>query len=192
MEQNQELSKLDRAEKWGILLIGAQNGEAAAYRVLLTDLQQYVSSRLRIRLSNRNELDDITQEILIAIHKARHTYDISRPFMPWLNAIIKYKMLDALRRHKRIQSFEIQDELAFEHVLETNQPAAANEQLNEEVWKVFHALPEKQRRAVELMKFEGFTAKEASVQMGMSEAAIKVSAHRAYKSLRRRFLGDKP
>jgi len=181
---------LDNGARWTVLLLAAQQADERAYRCLLKELGRYLQSFLRKRLGDSPYIDDIIQEILIGIHRARHTFDGSRPFMPWFHAIVRYKTIDTMRRKKRIQGYEILDEKALEQYSETFEPTETN-QLDEEVLRALAALPAKQRKAVELMKLQGLSAKDAGAQMGMSETATKVSAHRAYESLRKRLLGER-
>jgi len=136
------------------------------------------------RLSFANEVDDLLQEILISIHKARHTYDGNRPYMPWVYAIANFRLLDNLREHYSDQLREaidlsVLEERLPEHVTETG---ISYESISGEVQK----LPEKQAAILRLMHQEGMTAKEVAERMGMNESAVKVAAHRAYKILRER------
>ncbi|MDQ3231496.1 MAG: sigma-70 family RNA polymerase sigma factor [Pseudobdellovibrionaceae bacterium] len=182
---------LDQGAKWAILLLAALQANESAYRVLLKELNSYLQKFLRKRLKIHSDIDDLIQEILMGVHHARHTYDGTRPFLPWFHAIVRYKTIDALRSKKRVHRSEILDEEAFENYFETFEPPDANQSLDEDVLQALAALPPKQRRAVELMKLQGLSAKEAGARMGMSEAATKVSAHRAYTALRKRFRGNK-
>ena len=180
----------DQGSRWAILMLAAQEADEAAYRRLLRELGHYLQSFLRKRLGQSPHIDDIIQEVLIAVHKARHTFDGTRPFLPWFHAIVRYKTIDCLRQKKRIQGHEIFDEEALSQYSETFEPSATNE-LDEDILRALAALPPKQRKAVELMKLQGLSVKETAAQLGMTEAATKVSAHRAYEFLRKQFLGDK-
>ncbi len=179
----------DQGSRWAVLLLAAQQKDEAAYRRLLKELGHYLQSFLRKRWGPNPHIDDIIQEILIAVHKARHTFDGTRPFMPWFHAIVRYKTIDTLRQKKRIQGHEIFDEEALAQFSETFEPDSTNT-LDEEILRALAALPPKQRQAVELMKLKGLSVKETAAQLGMSEAAIKVSAHRAYEFLRKRLRGE--
>ncbi len=179
----------DQSARWAILLLAAQEADEAAYRRLLKELGLYLQSFLRKRLGNSPYIDDIIQEILLGVHKARHTFDGTRPFLPWFHAIVRYKTIDTMRQKKRIQGHEIFDEAALEQYSETFERVETNT-LDEEILRALAALPPKQRQAVELMKLQGLSVKETAAQLGMSEAATKVSAHRAYEFLRSVFWGN--
>lgn len=158
------------------------NGDQQAYALLLKETSRILRPFLAKRLLFTNEVDDLLQEILISIHKARHTYDGNRPYMPWVYAIAKFRLQDYLRAHysdqlrDAIELSELEESLP-EHVTET---AISYESISGEIQK----LPEKQATILRLMHQDGYTAKEVAEKMGMNESAVKVAAHRAYKILR--------
>jgi len=158
------------------------NGDQRAYAELLRETSRFLRPFLARRLGFTNEVDDLLQEILISIHKARHTYDGERPYKPWMYAIAKFRLQDYLRAHYSDQlrhavDFDELEEILAEHVTET---AFSYESISGEVQK----LPEKQAAILQLMHQEGYTAKEVAEKLGMNESAVKVAAHRAYKVLR--------
>ncbi len=182
---------LDRSAKWAILLLAAQAADEVAYRRLLRELTVYLERYLQRRLGQAPYIDDIIQETLIGVHKARHTYDADRPFLPWFHAIIRYKSIDYLRQHQRRKELEILDSDSLEKYSETYWESAPKTELDDDLIRALAALPSQQKRAVELLKLEGLSAREAAVQLGMSEGAVKVAAHRAYRALRQSILGGK-
>ena len=158
------------------------DGDQRAYAELLRETSRFLRPFLAKRLSFTNEVEDLLQEILISIHKARHTYDGNRPYKPWVYAIAKFRLQDYLRAHysdqlhHAIELSEVEESLP-EHVTET---AISYESISGEVQK----LPEKQATILRLMHQEGYTAKEVAEKMNMNESAVKVAAYRAYKILR--------
>ncbi len=131
-----------------------------------------------------SDVDDVVQEILVSIHKARHTYDGQRSIRPWLTSITKFRIADHLRKHyvqRRDKTVDI-DEL--EEILpDVTQTGADNESIDE----LLDGVPENQQRILRLMHVEGYTAREIGVQMDMNESAVKVAAHRALKKIRNKF-----
>ena len=83
-------------QNWDRMMAAAQVGDASAYRTLLAELapwlRRYYARRLPPAMT-----EDAVQDVLLAIHEKRHTYDPSRPFGPWLAAIARYKWIDRLR-----------------------------------------------------------------------------------------------
>src|SRR5216684_5041360 len=86
------------------LMIAGLAGDEATYKELLRKLSGHLRAYFKGRLARigRGPVDaeDLMQEVLIAIHTRRHTYDPSQLFTPWLHAVARYKFLDYLRRTK--------------------------------------------------------------------------------------------
>jgi len=159
-------------------------GDKTAYGQLLRASARLLRPFLLRRLGSDSAADDVLQEILISIHKARHTYDGNRPFKPWLYAIAKFRLLDHLRTHYADQLRQAEDLSDFEDILSADVTAAAfsYESISGEILK----LPAKQAAILQLMHQEGYTSKEVAAKLGMTESAVKVAAHRAYKVLRQK------
>lgn len=162
----------------------ALQGDKQAYADLLREAARLLRPFLSKRLRFEHEVDDVLQEILISIHKARHTYDGQRPCKPWLYAIARFRLQDHLRMHYADRLRQAEDIAEMENVLhdDVTETAISYESISGEIAK----LPEKQAAILRLMHQQGYTAKETAQQMGMNESAVKVAAHRAYKVLRQR------
>jgi RNA polymerase sigma-70 factor (ECF subfamily) len=168
--------KSDAGLKAGIL------GDAEAYRQFLISAARYLR-RFIARRVPAADVEDVLQEILLSIHKARHTYDGKRSILPWISAIARYRLADYLRgRYAAPQHVELDEDFLPEDVTE---PSELSEYISIEVEK----LPERQQRIIYLMHTEGYTAKEVGTQLGMKESAVKVAAHRAYKLIKTRLAG---
>jgi RNA polymerase sigma-70 factor, ECF subfamily len=159
-------------------------GDKVAYAALLRHTARLLRPFLARRLSFESEADDVLQEILISIHKARHTYDGKRPYKPWMYAIAEFRLRDYLRFHYADQLRHAQDISDLEENLQNDvtEPPFSYESISGEVRK----LPEKQAAILQLMHQEGYTSKEVAARLGMTESAVKVAAHRAYKVLRQK------
>lgn len=174
----------EQNENFETLMRQSLTGDQRVYATLLRKTAQLLRPYLAKRLSFSNEVDDLLQEILISIHKARHTYDGNRPYKPWAYAIAKFRLQDFLRTHYSDQLRHAVDFDELEETLEdfVTETGLSYESISGEVQK----LPEKQAIILQLMHQEGYTAKEVAEKMGMNESAVKVAAHRAYKVLRKR------
>lgn len=176
----------DQAMDLEMLMRQALAGDKHAYTAVLQATSQFLRPFLAKRLSYSTEVEDLLQEILLSIHKARHTYDGERPYKPWAFAIAKFRLLDHLRMHyadhlrHAVELSEVENNLT-EPVTES---ALSYESIREEI----HLLPEKQATILQMMHQQGYTAKEVAEKIGMKESAVKVAAHRAYKVLRRRLV----
>jgi len=173
----------DQNDNLETLMQRSLSGDQKAYADLLRKTSSLLRPFLAKRLSFSNEVDDLMQEILISIHKARHTYDGNRPYKPWAFAIAKFRLHDYLRAHYSDQLRHALDLDELEENLPepVTEPVMSYESISGEVQK----LPGKQATILQLMHQEGYTAKEVAEKMGMNESAVKVAAHRAYKILRK-------
>ncbi len=173
----------EKAANLETLMRLALAGDKRAYTELLQETSRFLRPFLAKRLNYTAEVDDLLQEVLLSIHKARHTYDGNRPYKPWAFAIAKFRLLDHLRTHyadhlrHAVELSEVENILPW-HVTES---AITYESISGAV----HKLPEKQAAILQMMHQEGYTAKEVAEKIGMTESAVKVSAHRAYKALRK-------
>jgi RNA polymerase sigma-70 factor (ECF subfamily) len=174
----------DKTDNLAALMRQSLNGDKHAYAEILQETSRFLRPFLAKRLSFTNEVDDLLQEILISIHKARHTYDGKRPYKPWVYAIAKFRLQDHLRTHYADQLHHADDISELEDYLHENvtESAITYESISGEVEK----LPHKQATILQLMHQEGYTAKEVAKKLGMNESAVKVAAHRAYRVLRQK------
>jgi len=174
---------------WSVLMARGQNGDAQSYRALLQGITPYLRALAHRFGLGGPDLEDAVQDVLLTVHTIRHTYDPTRPFGPWLTAVARHRLLDRLRRRMRQTGRET--ELTEFHETfaadETNHPEMAGEARR--LQAAIAALPEGQRRAVEMLKLKEMSLKEAAQASGQSETALKVSVHRAIKRLRS-LLGD--
>ncbi len=179
---------------WSALMARAQDGDRPAYRALLEDMTPYLRSLAARCFNDPRDIEDAVQDVLLAIHIVRNTYDPARPFGPWLVAIANRRIIDRLRRKARDKSREIA--LAAEQ--ETFQLDAANLQTTSRtappdaalLREAIERLPLEQRQAVELLKLREMSLKEAAAVTGRSVAALKVATHRAIKNLRTILRGE--
>jgi RNA polymerase sigma-70 factor (ECF subfamily) len=173
------------------LMIRAQQGDAVGYATLLTVLASSAKHYVRHRFGSVPWLDDVAQETLLSIHTARHTYDSRRPFAPWFYAILSSRMIDVLRKERRVSAREFGTDLLPEpalHATSGDPGAAAMDSAH--LKSALDTLPDRQREIVSALKLQDESVREVSERLGMSESAVKVAAHRGYKALRR-LLGGK-
>ncbi len=155
-----------------------QQGDGEAYRALLDDVGPLVAHVLNRRLADPADAQDAYQETFIALHRARHTYEPSRPLEPWLLAIAKNVAADFGRRNRRRALREILMETLPEHSV---QPAR---DLRARFQRALASLPATQRDALVLLKLDGLSVAEAAAKAGTSPGALKVRAHRAQVAIR--------
>lgn len=169
------------------LLMRGMAGENAAYQQFLAELCAHLRAFLRLRLIQLpDEVEDLVQEALLAVHNQRHTYDPDQPLSAWVQAIARYKLVDLLRRRAVNENLNdpLDDEIdLFAH--SDTEAAEARRDLN----KLLADLPDQQRLPIVHTKLEGLSVKETADLTGMSESAIKVGVHRGLKALAEKIRG---
>jgi RNA polymerase sigma-70 factor, ECF subfamily len=159
----------------------ARRGDDEAYRRLLTRLAVWlrgVARRGLVRAGRGVEdSEDIVQETLLAVHLKRDSWDDSQPLEPWLRAIARHKLVDHLRRRGFREHLDIDDHL------ETLSAQTVEEGASADARQMLSYLPDRQRRIVEAISIEGFSARDVGQRLGMSEGAVRVTLHRALKVL---------
>lgn len=177
-----ETRLLDNETVFKQLMNKAQNGDEASYAELLQGLSSFLKNYLRKRIFVQNEIEEVVQEILMAVHKSLHTYDVEKSFMGWFLAIAEYKIVDYIRsikKHsKNLDLDAISDFLAL-----TN----SNLDLKIDIEKAMDSLNVKEKNVLVLLKIEGQSINEVAKQMNLSEANVKVIAHRAYLNIKTYF-----
>jgi RNA polymerase sigma factor (sigma-70 family) len=185
-----------RDGEWARLMAAAQDGDAKSYERLLREIVPFVRTVAARRHGRRpDRLEDVVQDVLVTIHRVRHTYDPTRSFENWLATIAARRSIDALRRRSRVEAREIRDDLAYETFADAGANGEAEENLDrglraEGLRAAIATLPDSQREALELLKIREMSLIEAAEASGKSATALKVNVHRAIKSLRRRLKGD--
>jgi RNA polymerase sigma factor (sigma-70 family) len=169
------------------LMRKAQDGDQAAYASLLREVLPILKRVVQARLGFLPVMDreDLVQDILMSVHAARVTYDPTRPFKPWLMTIAHNRMVDQARRNSRRAANEMSVDEYPADVADADAGAASDRYGDpEELRRAITVLPKGQRSALELLKLREMSLKEASQATGMSVSALKVSVHRAIKTLR--------
>ena len=169
-------------------LVRGLAGDTAAYHAFLKDMSQHLRGFFRKRLVQLpDEVEDLVQETVLAIHNQRHTYDPGQPLTAWAHAIAKYKFVDLLRRRQNREA--LTDTLGDEHELLAVSDAEALE-ARRDVHKLLQELPDRHRLPILHVKLQGLSVAEASRLTGMSESAVKVGIHRGLKALAAKLRSD--
>ncbi len=159
-------------------MIAALAGDAKSYHEMLNAIAPLLRGYFRRRLGGGAEdIEDLVQETLIAIHSRRATYDGARPFTAWMFALARYKLVDLLRRGRGEISLD-----GLEDILSGGDFEAAT-MARLDVEALLATLPAKQARAIRATKLEGLSVAEAAAHGGLSTADVKVSVHRGLKQL---------
>jgi RNA polymerase sigma-70 factor (ECF subfamily) len=176
---------------WGDLMRAANQGDAAAYHRLLAALAPALRSLARRGLGRAGlpveDAEDVVQEILLAVHLKRHTWDASLPFGPWVHAIARNKLIDAMRRRGRRIHVPI-DDFAETLAGDAEEPTPLPGKLDAHL----QSLPERQRDVVRSISLDGQSIRETATKLAMSEGAVRVALHRGLGALAAKFGQRKP
>lgn len=173
------------------LMAAAQGGDQSAYRRVLGESVPLIRRTARRWGVPPSGIDDVVQEVLLAIHRMLATFDPSRSYEAWLSAIAKRRSIDFLRSSGRRNAREVFEPIAYENHPDDTDVAAAEERRSErkQLGEAVSALPEGQREAVEVLAFGDRSLEEGAELTGRSKTALKVNFHRAIRSLRSRLTG---
>jgi len=175
-----------REIEWASLMRAAMAGDSRAYHRLLASLTPYLRAIARRRCDQlgvaKSEAEDIVQEVLLAVHLKRETWDPFRPIGPWISTMVRNKLIDSLRRRGRHIVVPIEDVVA---ILETDDRVTSSDRID--ISSVLSTLEDPQRTIVQRISLDGSSVREIAQQLKMSEVAVRVSLHRALKALASRY-----
>lgn len=171
-EQEREISAL---------FIAAQGADRDAYSRCLAALAVHLRRYVHSRVGDAAWVDDAVQEALVSIHAGRHTYDPARPFAPWFYAIARSRFIDVHRRESRRRMREVAWGSRPDPAVRESESSVDVDALRAAV----NQLPARQRDVVVGLKYHEESVRAISLRTGLSESAVKVTAHRGYKALRR-------
>jgi RNA polymerase sigma-70 factor (ECF subfamily) len=174
-----------REERWQRQMQAAQDGDKAAYHALLTDIVPLLRAVVQRKWRNPQDAEDIIQDILLSVHAVRCTYDPQRPFLPWVLTIARRRIADAARRSSRSAYETTVDVMPKPFPVLKRRMSKKPRDYWAAAWHALADLTVGQRKAVDLLKLQGLSLKEASAITGKSVAALKVNVHRGLKALQR-------
>lgn len=174
--------------RWAGLLRAERQGDAAAYASLLAEITRALRGLLQARLYHRgfdaSEAEDIVQEVLLAVHGKRHTWDAERAFVPWLASIAHYKFVDAARRMGRARLRHV--DISRAEFVDVLAAPPSDHDIRHDVELEIAVLPLHQRDVVQSLSVDGHSVRDTARRLGRSEAAIRVTFNRALQRLAHR------
>ncbi|HEY9208612.1 sigma-70 family RNA polymerase sigma factor [Acidovorax soli] len=174
-------------ERLRLLLLQGLDADAGAYQCFLKELSAHLRAFLRRRLAQRpDEVEDLVQETLLAVHNQRHTYRSDMPVTAWVHAIARYKLIDWLRTHAVKGALNVPLDDAAELFSSRDSEAA---EARRDLGRLLQTLPDRQRLPIVHVKLEGLSVVETARMTGLSESAVKIGVHRGLKVLAARIRG---
>src|SRR5690349_13197251 len=171
------------------LFLRGLDGDAAAYREFLQKLSAHLRAFLGKRLFGwPDEVEDLVQECLLAMHNQRHTYQSDQPLTAWVHAIARYKMIDLLRAKSAREALHdpLDDDLAV-----FAESATEASDARRDLAGLLATLPDRHRLPIVHTRLEGLSVAETARLTGMSESAVKVGVHRGLKALAQKIRGSR-
>lgn len=188
-EPNSSGERSVREVQWAGWMRAGLDGDEAAYRALLEALApalRRIAQQGLVRAGMGNaDVEDVVQEILLAVHLKRHTWMREQPFSPWLNAIARYKLIDVMRRRGRRGEVPIDD--VIDVLPDQSEQAAASA---EELTRLVARLQGREHDVVTAISLDGGSIGEAARKLSISEGAVRVALHRGLKRLARLYRGE--
>jgi len=167
-------------DDWVFLLRAANGGDTAAYAAFLRALAPVLRGIVRARAGGIDAAlrEDIVQEVLLTIHLKRHTWAEDRPVRPWVYAIARYKIIDALRLRGRDISVPVEDYAEIIPAEAEADPFAARD-----TDRMLDLLDGRSRDILRAVAYDGTKLADLGPRFGLSEGAARVALHRALGKL---------
>ena len=163
----------------------AKAGDKDSYKQFLTAVTPLIRGIIRGNAGGlgQDQQEDIVQDVLMAVHAKRHSWDSARPIRPWLFAITRYKVVDAFRQYGKAQHVDIDD------YTETLVMADTDDDNQIDVRRCIARLKGKQRQIVEAIVLDGKSHDDVARELGMRANAVRVNFHRGVATLRKQNSG---
>jgi RNA polymerase sigma-70 factor, ECF subfamily len=178
------------------LMLEVRNDNAAAFEELVARYQGRLLTVLRHLVGNREQAEDLTQEVFLRVYRARKTYEPGAKFATWLFSIANHAASNSLRDKSRRHEVTLRTHDSgplgarpFDKTLQASSGQMPARQLDKAemrdiVRMSVETLGERQRMAVLLSKFEGMSYAEIAEVMEISPQALKSLLSRARENLR--------
>ena len=164
------------------LMLRYQQADRASAELLMRALQPILMRFFLSTPDGRQNADDLAQETLLRLHRARHTYRPPDPLLPWVYAIARHVRVDQYRRRRRTA---LREEAVDPEKLQ-QQPASAADtpEQSPDFETLMAQLPDSQREVITMLKVLGMSVEEVARVTGSTAGSVKQKAHRAYQRLR--------
>jgi RNA polymerase sigma-70 factor, ECF subfamily len=184
-----DAASMRREQEWGRLMLASLAGNQTAYRILLDALAIFIRAEVRRGLArygqSTTDVDDVTQETLLALHLKRETWRTDQPLGPWVRAISRNKVIDSLRRkgrHLKVPLDDVADSLAA--------PAQGEHLTIDEADRILQMLTGRQREVVAAISLNGLSIREAAAKLSITEGAVRVALHRGLATLAKAYRAE--
>jgi RNA polymerase sigma-70 factor (ECF subfamily) len=175
------------------LMLRVKEGDGASFGVLLDKHRSSVVHFLFRMIQNHAVAEELAQEVFLRVYRSRATYEPTAKFTTWLFRIATHLALNSLRDGKNERTQERLDDVSGElpaRQVRDARPSVEQSMVYEakldEIRRAIAALPDKQRAAVLMHKYEEMEYSQIAKVLTCSESAVKSLLFRAYETLRAR------
>ena len=175
------------------LMLRVRDGDGASFAILLEKHRLPVIHFLYRMVQNQGVAEELAQEVFLRVYRSRESYEPTAKFTTWLFRIATHLALNSLRdgKHRRTEE-RLDDDSGDAPARQVSDQRPTVEQKMvyqarmEEIRRAVATLPEKQRAAVVMHKYEEMEYSQIAKVLNCSESAIKSLLFRAYETLRAR------
>jgi len=166
------------------LVLRTRRGEVEAFGEVVARYQQTVFNVCFRMLGERMEAEDVAQETFIRAYKRLETFDVERPFGPWIHRVATNVCLNHIRKQKP-ESYEFDEERDLSSAAAREEPEASlqNVQATEQVHRAIVALPGNYRAVIELRHYQEMSYSEIAEALELPLSDVKSHLYRARKRL---------
>lgn len=175
------------------LMLRVRDGDTASFALLLERHRSPVVHFLYRMVQNQAVAEELAQEVFLRVYRSRAGYEPTAKFTTWLFRIATHLALNHLRDEKHARNQESLDQEAVEGMprqLPDRSPSVEQSLVREarlrEIRRAIDLLPEKQRAAVLMHKYQEMDYGQIAAALSCSESAVKSLLFRAYETLRAR------
>jgi len=175
------------------LMLRVKEGDGASFAVLLEKYRSSVVHFLYRMVQDHPVAEELAQEVFLRVYRSRSTYEPTAKFTTWLFRIATHLALNSLRDRKNERLQERLDDDSSDmpvRQLSDSRPSVEQKMVYQvrldEVRQAVATLPEKQRAAVLMHKYEEMEYSQIAKVLNCSESAVKSLLFRAYETLRAR------
>src|ERR1700677_4282155 len=175
------------------LMLRVKDGDGASFAILLGKHRNPVIHFLYRMVQNQGVAEELAQEVFLRVYRSRGSYERTAKFTTWLFRIATHLALNSLRDGKHLRQQESLDgEVDDQPIRQVSdrRPTVEQSMVYQarlgEVREAIAALPQKQRAAVLMHKYEEMEYSQIAKALNCSESAVKSLLFRAYETLRAR------
>jgi RNA polymerase sigma-70 factor (ECF subfamily) len=164
------------------LMLAYQQADRTSAELFMEALVPILRRFFMSTVDGRQYSDDLIQETLLRIHKARHSHRPSEPVLPWVFAISRHAKIDFFRRRQRSERHEtrLENEALERHAAPAREATSATTDFE----SLLSTLPESQKQVLTMLKVLGMSIEEVARATSSTAGSVKQKAHRAYQRLR--------